>query len=110
MKRIIAYKNYYAKFINELSETEQKKLFRAMALLASDDKIPHHYIKYLRDEIHELRVTCGNNELRIMFIYDGDTIVVLLNGFRKKTQKTPKKEIDKAIRLKTEYYETKRDR
>lgn len=44
-----------------------------------------------------------------MFIYDGDKIVVLFNCFRKKTQKTPKNEIDKAIRLKDEYYGTKAD-
>ena len=49
----------------------------------------------------------GNNELRIFFIYDGDTIVVLFNGFKKKTQKTPKSEIDKAVKLKNEYYAIK---
>ncbi len=46
-------------------------------------------------------------EDRIFFIYDGKTIVVLFNCFKKKTQKTPKNEIDKAIILKNEYYETK---
>lgn len=45
------------------------------------------------------------NEFRIFFIYDGDTIVVLFNCFKKKTQKTPNSEIEKAIRLKNEYYE-----
>lgn len=42
----------------------------------------------------------GNNEMRIFFIYDGDTVVVLFNGFKKKTQKTPDREIKKAIKLK----------
>lgn len=49
----------------------------------------------------------GNNEFRIFFIYDGDTVVVLFNAFKKKTQKTPDKEIKKAIKLKEEYYATK---
>lgn len=49
----------------------------------------------------------GNNEMRIFFIYDGDTVVVLFNGFKKKTQKTPDREIKKAIKLKKEYYEYK---
>lgn len=49
----------------------------------------------------------GNNEFRLFFTYDGDTIVILFNCFKKKTQKTPKSEIDKAVRLKNEYYEQK---
>ena len=76
-------------------------------LLQTEEKVPHHYIKYLRDGIYELRVTFSNNELRVFFTYDGNTIVVLFNGFRKKTQKTPPKEIDKAVRLRKEYYENK---
>lgn len=107
MKRIIAYKHYYQDFISSLTEHERKKLLRALLLLQTEEKIPYHYIKYLRDGIYELRVTYGNNELRIFFIYDGDTIVILLNGFKKKTQKTPPKEIDKAIKLRKEYYESK---
>lgn len=109
MKRIIAYKNYFDRFIKDLSELERKKVLYGLALLSTDDKVPRHYIKYLLDGIYELRITCGNNEFRIMFIYDGDKIVVLFNCFRKKTQKTPKNEIDKAIRLKDEYYGTKAD-
>ena len=90
-----------------MSELERKKVMYALTLLSTEDKVPRHYIKYLRDEIYELRITCGNNELRIMFIYDGENIVVLLNSFRKKTQKTPKNEIDNAVRLKNEYYGSK---
>lgn len=45
-------------------------------------------------------MACGNNELRIFFIYDGENVVVLFNCFRKKTQKTPDNEIKKAINLK----------
>ena len=56
------------------------------------------------DGIYELRVTCGYNEFRIMFIHDGNDVVILLNAFRKKTQKTPKNELERAIRLKNEYY------
>lgn len=107
MKHIIAYKHYYQDFMSSLTEQERKKVLRALLLLQTEDKIPYHYIKYLRDGVYELRVTYGNNELRIFFIYDGDTIVILLNGFKKKTQKTPPQEINKAIKLRKEYYEDK---
>lgn len=107
MKKIIAYKHYYQDFMVQLAELERKKVLRALLLLQTEEKVPYHYIKYLRDGIYELRVTFGNNALRVFFTYDGDTIVVLFNGFRKKTQKTPPKEIDKAVRLRKEYYESK---
>lgn len=106
-RRIIAYKGYYQEFMSKLSDQERKKVLRALLLMESSDKIPIHYIKYLEEEVFELRVSFGNNELRIFFIYDGDTIVVLFNGFRKKTQKTPRQELNKAKRLKNEYYADK---
>lgn len=98
MKRIVAYKGYYAEFMAKLSEQERRKIMRALLLFETEDKIPHHYIKFIRDGIYEFRVNYGNNEFRLFFTYDGDTI---------KTQKTPKSEIDKAVRLKNEYYEHK---
>ena len=91
-----------------LSSNERRKLLKAL-LLFSEEKKSLSYIKYIRDSIFEFRVSYGNSEFRIFFIYDGNTIVVLLNCFKKKTQKTPQNEIEKAIRLKNEYYERKED-
>lgn len=89
--------------MEKLSENERGKIKRALLLFETEDKIPHHYIKYIRDGVYEFRVTYGNKEFRLFFIYDGDTIVVLFNCYTKKTQKAPKHEIEKAIRLKEEY-------
>ena len=91
----------------KLSQPERQKIMRALLLFETEDKIPHHYIKYIRDGIYEFQVNYGHSEFRIFFIYDGDTVVVLFNCFRKKTQKTPDSEIEKAVRLKKEYYEQK---
>lgn len=91
--------------MSKLSKQERKKVRQALLLFETEDRIPSHYIKYIRDGVYEFRVNYGNNEFRIFFIYDGDTIVVLFNCFKKKTQKTPNSEIEKAIRLKNEYYE-----
>lgn len=109
MRKIITYKGYFADFINKLSKDEINKIRRALDLFKVEDKIPSHFIKFIRDGIYEFRVTYGNNEFRIFFIYDGDTIVVLFNAFKKKTQKTPDSEIKKALKLKEEYYDTKRN-
>ncbi len=107
MKRIIAYKHYYKEFMEKLSSQEREKIMRALLLFETEDRIPRHYIKFVRDGIYEFRVSYGNKEFRIFFIYDGDTIVVLFNCYTKKTEKAPKREIDKAIRLKEEYYDEK---
>ena len=107
MKKIIAYKRYYTDFMNSLSKPERLKILRALLLFETEDKIPYHYIKYLRDGIYEFRVSYINNEFRLFFIYDGETIVVLFNCIKKKSQKTPENEIKKAIKLKNEYYEQK---
>ena len=76
-------------------------------LFSDTERIPAHFIKSIEDGVYEFRVTYGNNEFRIFFIYDGEKLVILLNAFRKKTQKTPRKEIELAKRLKKEYYEDK---
>lgn len=108
MKKVIAYKNYFKEFMSKLSEKEQVKVYRSLLLFEGPDElIPRHYIKHIRDGVYEFRVNYGNNEFRMFFIYDGDTIVVLFNAFKKKTQKTPVQEIKKAIKLKEEYYGTK---
>lgn len=110
MRKIIAYKNYFSDFINKLSADEINKIRRALDLFKVEDRMPRHFIKFIRDGVYEFRVNYGNNEFRIFFIYDGDTVVVLFNAFRKKTQKTPDNEIEKAIKLKEEYYGTKGNR
>ena len=93
--------------MEKLSSQEREKIMRALLLFETEDRIPRHYIKFVRDGIYEFRVSYGNKEFRIFFIYDGDTIVVLFNCYTKKTEKAPKREIDKAIRLKGEYYDEK---
>lgn len=49
----------------------------------------------------------SGNIYRIFFIFDNDRIVVLFNGFQKKTQGTPENEIKKALKIKEEYYGSK---
>ncbi|MCQ2195534.1 MAG: type II toxin-antitoxin system RelE/ParE family toxin [Paludibacteraceae bacterium] len=83
------------------------KIQRALLLFSNNERIPAHYIKYIRDGVYEFRVTHGNNEFRIFFCYDGDTLVILFNGVRKKTQKLKNSDIEKAVKLKNEYYDNK---
>lgn len=106
-REIIAYGDQYKEFMMGLSEAERNKILRALLLFTDNERIPSHYIKYIEDGIYEFRVTYINNEFRIMFIYDGDTLVVLFNAFRKKTKKTPRNEIIKAKQLRDNYFKDK---
>jgi phage-related protein/DNA-binding XRE family transcriptional regulator len=94
--------------MSKLGEKEKLKIRRALLLFSDTEKMPSHFIKYIEDDdIYEFRVSYGNNEFRIFFIYDGDKLVILFNAFKKKTQKTPQKEIAKAKRLKKNIMTTK---
>jgi len=90
-----------------LKEKEQEKIQYGLLLLKSQDRLPKKFVKLVRDGIYELRTEYGGNIYRVFFIFDEGEIVVLLNGFQKKTQKTPQNEIEKAIKIKEAYYADK---
>ena len=90
-----------------LKEKEQEKILYGLLLLKSLDRLPKKFVKLVRDGIYELRTEYGGNIYRVFFIFDEGEIVVLFNGFQKKTQKTPLNEIEKAIKIKEAYYADK---
>ena len=69
------------------------------------EKIPTEYFKHMEgtNGLYEIRVQFGNDIFRIFCFFDEGKLVVLTNGFQKKTQKTPKKEIEIALKIKEEY-------
>lgn len=69
MKKIITYKNYFSDFIKNLSMDEINKIRRALDLFKTEDRMPRHYIKFIRDGVYEFRINYGNKEFRIFFIY-----------------------------------------
>ena len=87
MRKIIAYKQYFSDFIKTLSPNEVNKIRRALDLFKVEDKLSRHFIKFIRDGLYEFSINYGNNEFRIFFIYDGNTVVILFNAFRKKDTK-----------------------
>lgn len=88
----------------------QDKIIKILDIIEQLDRIPESYLKYIveTDGLYEIRVQLGRRIFRIFCFFDGDNVVILLTGFQKKTQKTPSREIQKAIRLKHEYFEEKR--
>lgn len=106
-RKVLAYKKYFVEFLSTLKENEVKKIIYVIDMLKIRQRVSSKYVKYIKDGLFELRAECDGNIFRVFFIFDEGNIVLLLNGFRKKTDKTPKQEIEKALRLKNEYYENK---
>ena len=70
--------------------------------------VGYDVVQLINPIFFELRAEQGGNIFRVFFIFDEGNVVMLFNGFQKKTQKTPEKEINKAIQLKKEYYAEKK--
>ena len=101
-RRIVAYKNYYKDFFESLDAGTQEKILYGMLLLKTQERLPSKFVKSIRDGLYELRIEWQGNIYRIFFCFDQGQVVVLFNCFQKKSQKTPQKEINKALKLKAE--------
>ena len=75
------------------------------------DRVPVRILRFIEgtDGLYEIRIEVGNNIFRVFCCFDEGALVILFNGFQKKTQKTPGKEIDKALRLMKEYFNEKKN-
>ncbi len=109
VREVIAYKSYFEDFIIELPEKVQDKIFKIIEAIETLERVPANYLKFIEgtEGLFEARIQLGSNIWRVFCFFDAGKLVILLNGFQKKTQKTPKKEIEKALRLMHQYYHEK---
>ncbi len=105
IREVITYKNYFEDFFKEQPRKVQDKIIKVLDILETIERVPISYLKYIEgtNGLFEVRVQLGSNIFRIFCCFDGNKLVVLFSGFQKKTQKTPQKEIDKAVRIMSEY-------
>ena len=106
-RKIRVYKRYFLDFIEQLSEGERRKIDYGLQLLKTQERLSTKFVKLIRQGLFELRTEFNGNIYRVFFIFDDGQIVVLFNGFQKKTQKTPSTEIEKALKIKEQYYAEK---
>ncbi len=109
-RTIIFYKDYFQEFFIKQRDKVKDKIIWTFDLIEELQKIPETYLKHIEntDGLYEIRVQLGRNIFRIFCFFDQGQLVVLAHGFQKKTQKTPKKEIDKALKIKEEYENEKK--
>ena len=93
--------------MSQLGERVQEKIHYGLLLLKTQNRISTKFVKAIREGLFELRTEYAGNIYRVFFIFDDGQIVVLFNGFQKKTQKTPNSEIEKALKIKEAYYADK---
>lgn len=75
-----------------------------MDMLKTEVRLSEKFVKFIKDGLFELRAEYNSNIYRVFFIFDNGNIVVLFNGFQKKSQKTPPDEIKRALKIKEEYF------
>lgn len=111
IRKIIAYKNYFIEFYNSQENKVQEKIEYVLDLVRFEKQVPKKFFKALEntDGIYEVRVITTFKSIRILCFFDDGNLIVLTNCFVKKTQKTPKKEIKLAEKLKKEYLIKKKE-
>lgn len=105
VRNIVFYKDYFEQFFVKQREKVRDKIIWTLELIEDLPHVPETYLKHLEgtDGLYEIRVQSGGDIFRIFCFFDKGKLVVLANGFQKKEQKTPKKEIERALKIKKEY-------
>lgn len=109
-REIIFHGNHFIEFYRVQDEKVKEKIKYVLELIKQIDKVPEKFLKHLigTNGLYEIRIEYQSNIYRIFCCFDKGKLVVLFNGFQKKTQKTPTNEIEKAIKLMDEYFNLKK--
>lgn len=109
IRTIKYHKNYFKEFYVEQTDEVRRKINYSMKMVETQRIVPKKFFCIIEgsDGIYEIRAEYAGNIYRIMCCMDKGAVVVLFQGFQKKTQKTPLKEIKIAERLKKEYFKEK---
>ena len=109
LREIFYYKNYYLDFFDSLKPEVRKKFNWTLQLISTIERVPKKYFDHITNStgIYEIRVEVGSDIYRVFSFFDKGNVIILANGFQKKSQKTPKGEIELAEKLKKEYLDEK---
>ena len=112
IRDICYYRSYYLDFFETLKPDVRRKFNWTLKLIATVDRIPVKYFKHMEGTtgLYEIRVEVGSDIYRVFSFFDKGQLIILLNGFQKKSQKTPKNEIELAEKLKKQYFDEKADK
>jgi phage-related protein len=105
VRTIFLFKDDFTDFYEEQRQKVKDKILWTFRIIETQKQVPEDYLKHIEgtDGLYEIRVQQGSDIFRIFCFFDKEQLIVLANGFQKKTQKTPKSEIEKALKIKKEY-------
>ena len=108
VRELVFYRNYFYDFFDKQSEKAKEKIDYVLFLLTHIEKVPEKFLKHLEGNkgLYEIRIEYGSNIFRVFCCFDKGKIVVLFNGYQKKTSKTSTKEIEMANKLMKQYFST----
>lgn len=109
VRQVVAYANYFKDFKKTLSKETLQKIYQIFIYIMTQEQIPVKFLKAITGitGLYEIRVEESGNIYRIFCCMDEGYLVILFNGFQKKTQKTPQREIERAKRIMNEYFAQK---
>jgi len=109
LRELHFYKNYFFDFFDSQPEKVKNKIDQVLYVISIAERIPKKFFDHISgtDGLYEIRVEFNSNIYRIFCCFDEGNIVVLFNGFQKKAQKTPSSEIERALKIKREYFNEK---
>jgi len=107
-REIFTFGFYFDDFLKSIPGKAIEKIDYILLLIRTEERITQKFIKHITKGLFEIRILFSGNIYRIFFYFDEGRLVVLFNGFQKNTQKTPVNEIDKALKIMEEYYESKK--
>jgi phage-related protein len=101
----IFYKDYFEEFFLKQSDKIKAKIIWTIQLIEELERVPETYLKHIESTngLYEIRIKLGKNIFRVFCFFESGKLIILTNGFQKKTQKTPKKEIERALKIMEEY-------
>jgi len=106
IRHIYYYKNYYLDFFSGLNADVKEKFIWTLKLIATIERVPIKFFKHVENTegLFEVRVEVGTDIYRVFCFFDRGKLMILINGFRKKSKRTSIKEIELAERIKKNYF------
>jgi len=109
IRHIVAFKDYFKEFKKTLPTHVLRKIYQVFMLIMTQEVVPVRFLRAIEGEtnLYEIRVEESGNIYRIFCCFDEGKLIILFNAFQKKTNKTPPVEIERALRIRKEYFEQK---
>jgi phage-related protein len=102
VRDVVFYGTDIIEFYESQNEKIRLKIGYVLDLIRKEPRVPIKFFKKLvsSEDIYEVRIITSQKSIRMLCFIENGNLIVLTNAFVKKTQKTPKKEIKLAEKLK----------